>query len=115
LLLAIALPETAGCGKPCDLWSFHSRCEGNVAPQCLGDKLAPYRVVRVDCTASGEVCANPESGEHAREAFCFPTLGTCDPRSFVPRCSPRGQGLRCVRDRIIESGASCTPEQADGG
>jgi hypothetical protein len=98
-----------GCGKPCNGWSFHSRCEGNVAPQCLGTRLETTHVVRVDCSQTGMVCANPETGEHARQAFCYPALGTCDPAAFVPGCGPYSRVTRCVRGHVIEGEESCRP------
>lgn len=121
LFLALSLSGTVSCGKSCDGWTFHSQCEGNVAPQCLGGKLEPTHVVRVDCTQTGMICANPESGEHARQAFCYPVLGTCDPASFVPQCGPYSRLTRCVRGHIIDGEGYClraplrAPAPADAG
>jgi hypothetical protein len=112
LAICLSLFGGAACGKLCDLWSFESHCEGDVAPQCLGDRLLPRTVHRIDCAKTGDVCANPEWGENMLQAPCYLPIGSCDAATFAASCDPTsGTHTRCVRGRIIGEGTQCTPDE----
>jgi hypothetical protein len=93
-------------------------CEGDLLVSCPGGwGTIAFRAERIDCRAEGKYCGDNTSPESGKRAFCLPSLGACDEKSFVPYCKPHDAGssqgtlVVCRHGQSLEAGGYCEREK----
>ena len=112
-LAVVFLLCAPACKENCYTGPRIDRCEGDVHVSCPGGWLrrAPFYPDRDDCTSRKQRCV--ASKLNGGWVGCIAPLGSCDAKTFIPRCNPysatdsSGTLTRCVNGEILASGDNC--------